>query len=76
MSFLTNKRHHAKIGSHLDGAEDIYSLNKHTLGPGELAESEWLSAGLASPDMTKIREYRLQRVREKLEEFDLSLIHI
>ena len=39
MSFLTNKRHHAKIGSHLDGAEDIYSLNKHTLGPGELAES-------------------------------------
>ena len=72
MSFLTNKRHHAKIGSHLDGAEDIYSLNKHTLGPGELAESEWLSAGLASPDMTKIREYRLQRVREKLLEFDCA----
>ena len=72
MSFLTNKRHHAKIGSHLDGAEDIYSLNKHTLGPGELAESEWLSAGLASPDMTKIREYRLQRVREKLKEFDCA----
>ena len=69
MSFTTNKRHHAKIGSHLDGTEDIYSLNKHTLGPGELAESEWLSAGLASPDMTKIREYRLQRVREKLKEF-------
>ena len=72
MSFLTNKRHHAKIGSHLDGAEDIYSLNKHTLGPGELAESEWLSAGLASPDMSKIREYRLQRVREKLLEFDCA----
>jgi Xaa-Pro aminopeptidase len=72
MSFTTNKRHHAKIGSHLDGAEDIYSLNKHTLGPGELAESEWLSAGLASPDMTKIREYRLQRVREKLKEFDCA----
>jgi Xaa-Pro dipeptidase len=72
MSFTTNKRHHAKIGSHLDGTEDIYSLNKHTLGPGELAESEWLSAGLASPDMTKIREYRLQRVREKLKEFDCA----
>ncbi|MGK0420023.1 MAG: Xaa-Pro aminopeptidase [Candidatus Pseudothioglobus sp.] len=72
MSFTTNKRHHAKIGSHLDGAEDIYSLNKHTLGPGELAESEWLSAGLASPDMSKIREYRLQRVREKLLEFDCA----
>ena len=72
MSFTTNKRHHAKIGSHLDGTEDIYSLNKHTLGPGELAESEWLSAGLASPDMTKIRVYRLQRVREKLKEFDCA----
>ena len=72
MSFTTNKRHHAKIGSHLDGAEDIYSLNKHTLGPGDLAESEWLSVGLASPDMTKIREYRLKRVREKLEEFDCA----
>ena len=72
MSFTTNKRHHAKIGSHLDGTEDIYSLNKHTLGPGELAESEWLSAGLASPDMSKIREYRLQRVREKLKEFDCA----
>ena len=72
MSFTTNKRHHAKIGSHLDGTEDIYSLNKHTLGPGELAESEWLSAGLASPDMSKIREYRLQRVREKLLEFDCA----
>jgi Xaa-Pro aminopeptidase len=72
MSFTTKKSHHAKIGSHLDGTEDIYSLNKHTLGPGELAESEWLSAGLASPDMTKIREYRLQRVREKLKEFDCA----
>jgi len=46
MSFTTTKRHHAKIGSHLKGEEDIYSLNKHALGPGELAESEWLEAGL------------------------------
>ncbi len=47
-------------------------LNKHALGPGELAESEWSAAGLASPDMTKIREYRLKRVREKLIEFDCA----
>ena len=71
MSFTAAKRHHAKIGSHL-GEEDIYSLNKHALGPGELAESEWLEAGLSSPDMTKIREYRLNRVREKLVEFDCA----
>jgi len=72
MSFTAAKRYHAKIGSHLKGEEDIYSLNKHALGPGELAESEWLKAGLANPDMTKIREYRLKRVREKLVEFDCA----
>ena len=52
MSFSAAKRYQSKIGSHLKGEEDIYSLNKHALGPGELAESEWLKAGLASPDMT------------------------
>lgn len=72
MSFTAAKRHHAKIGPQLRGEEDIYSLNKHALGPGELAESEWLNAGLSSPDMTKIREYRLKRVREKLVEFDCA----
>ena len=72
MSFTASKRHHAKIGSHLKGEEDIYTLNKHALGPGELAESEWLKAGLANPNMTKIREYRLKRVREKLVEFDCA----
>ena len=72
MSFTAAKRHHSKIGSQLRGEEDIYSLNKHALGPGELAESEWLRAGLANPDMTKIREYRLKRVREKLVEFDCA----
>ena len=72
MSFSAAKRCQSKIGSHLKGEEDIYSLNKHALGPGELAESEWLKAGLASPDMTKIREYRLKRVREKLVEFDCA----
>ena len=72
MSFSAVKRHHAKIGSHLRDGEDIYSLNKHALGPGELAQSEWLEVGLANPNMTKIREYRLKRVREKLVEFDCA----
>ena len=48
MSFSISKRHHSKIGSHLDAAEDIFSLNKHALGPGELAEKEWHDAGLAA----------------------------
>jgi len=72
MSFSISKRHRSKIGSHLDAVEDIYSLNKHTLGPGDLAEKEWLDADLAAPNMTKIRAYRLKRVREKLVEFNCA----
>jgi len=49
MSFSISKRHRSKIGSHLDTVEDIYSLNKHTLGPGDLAEKEWLDADLVAP---------------------------
>ncbi len=64
MSFNQNKKYPTKIASQAAGDEDIYSLNKHALGPGALAESEWASAGLASPNMTSIREYRLQRVRD------------
>ena len=72
MSFTSTKRHQPKIAPQVAGDEDIYSLNKHTLGPGALAESEWAEAGLLSPNMTSIREYRLQRVRDKLIEFDCA----
>ena len=72
MSFNQNKKYETKIASQAAGDEDIYSLNKHTLGPGALAESEWVEAGLVSPNMTSIREYRLQRVRDKLIEFDCA----
>ncbi len=72
MSFSSAKRHQPKIGSHIESTEDIYSLNKHTLGPGELAESEWLKAGLEAPDMKSIRDYRLNRVRKKLIAFDCA----
>jgi Xaa-Pro dipeptidase len=57
MGFSNSKRHQPKIESHIEKAEDLYSLNKHALGPGVLAESEWLAAGLESPNMTIIREY-------------------
>jgi len=72
MSFTKNKRYQPIIGAQIEGTEDIYSLNRHTLGPGDLAESEWKEAGLASPDMTKVRECRLQRVRDKLKKFDCA----
>ena len=72
MSFNQNKKYQTKIASQAAGDEDIYSLNKHALGPGALAESEWSAAGLPNPDMKSIREYRIKRVREKLAEFDCS----
>ena len=72
MSFTKNKRYQPIIGAQMEGTEDIYSLNRHVLGPGDLAESEWKEAGLASPNMTSVREYRLQRVRDKLKKFNCA----
>ena len=46
MSLNQNKKYETKIASQAAGDEDIYSLNKHILGPGTLAESEWVEAGL------------------------------
>jgi Xaa-Pro aminopeptidase len=47
-------------------------MNRHLLGPGELAVSEWKAAGLALPNLTQIRSYRLQRVRQYLRKFDYA----
>ena len=66
MGFSNSKSRQPKIESHIENTEDLYSLNKHALDHGVLAESEWLAAGLDDPDMTSIREYRLKRVREKM----------
>jgi len=48
------------------------TLNLHTLGPGDLAVGEWQLAGLDLPDQAAIRRYRLDRVRQKLREFDYA----
>lgn len=48
----------------------IAPLNWHTLGPGEPAVGEWAELGLELPDLEAIREYRLQRVLERLHELD------
>jgi len=37
-------------------------LNMHQIGPGELAMSEWLQAGLTLPDLDRMQEYRLERI--------------
>ena len=41
-------------------------LHHATLGPGPALEGEWLAAGLALPDLTAMREYRIGRVRSQL----------
>ena len=48
------------------------ALNRHVLGYGALAESEWAARGLAAPDLDTIRAYRLQRIRQQLARCDLS----
>jgi len=46
--------------------------NWHSLGPGDLALSEWQAAGLDLPDLTQIRNYRLARIRQHLRKFDYA----
>ena len=47
-------------------------MNWHTLGPGDLALSEWQAAGLKLPDLAQIRHYRLEQVRQHLRKFDYA----
>ena len=47
-------------------------LNQHVLGYGELAEREWQEAGIAAPDMTRLRQYRLERIRRELKQRDYA----
>ncbi|MEM9635207.1 MAG: Xaa-Pro peptidase family protein [Pseudomonadota bacterium] len=52
--------------------EKATALNRHVLGYGSLAEGEWAALGLDAPDLDAIRSYRLQRIRQQLEQQDLS----
>ena len=44
----------------------------HALGPTPAVLAEWESAGLALPDLSSMRRYRLERVREQLREADCN----
>ncbi len=52
------------------------AMNQHLIGYGELAENEWKKAGIAEPDLTAMRHYRLQRIRQQLRQRDLAGIHL
>jgi Xaa-Pro dipeptidase len=48
----------------------VAPLNRHLLGPGKPALSEWAALGLELPDIDAVREYRFGRVLQKLHELD------
>jgi Xaa-Pro aminopeptidase len=52
--------------------EKAASLNQHVLGYGETAEREWTAAGVAAPDLTAMRRYRLNRIRAELKRRDYA----
>ena len=48
------------------------AYNQYVIGFGELAEGEWAAAGLGLPDLARMREYRLERLRAELRRRDLG----
>ena len=46
-------------------ATDLHHLN---IGPGDALTSEWLNAGLDLPDLDAMRQYRIGRVRNQMQE--------
>lgn len=48
------------------------ALNQHALGYGDLAEAEWRQAGIAAPDLSAMRQYRLARIRAELKRRDYA----
>ena len=52
--------------------EKASALNKHILGFGSLAESEWSERGLPAPNLSEMHKFRLQRLREQLKKRDLA----
>lgn len=48
------------------------ALNQHVLGYGETAEREWAAAGIAAPDLSAMRRYRLARIRAELRRRDYA----
>ncbi len=69
-------RHRTKISPFQTPSEETIAyakeLNSHELGPGELAFSEWDALGLERPNLPVMRQFRLNRIREKLREFDYA----
>ena len=53
----------------LAAAGELHHMN---LGPGEPLISEWAAAGLERPDLTALRQYRLERVQRQIRLMDYA----
>jgi Xaa-Pro aminopeptidase len=60
-----------RIGDGSQEFKDAANEGHHlSIGPGEPCISEWKAAGLELPDLPAMRQWRLDRLVEKLREFD------
>lgn len=68
----SNKKQQNRLGLRPDGSPD--DNNRVEIGPTALAFQEWQELGLSAPQLTRMREYRLQRIVEQLQQRDLAAV--
>lgn len=68
----SNHKHYNRKHLRPDGSPD--DNNRVEIGPTALAFQEWHELGLAVPQLTRMREYRLQRIVEQLQQRDLAAV--
>jgi Xaa-Pro dipeptidase len=69
-----SRRHSAKIGVSGEALPSWFEghteQNRLVLGPPQRLEESWLAADLAAPDLSRMRQYRLGRLRAELRAHD------
>lgn len=68
----SNKKQQNRLGLRPDGSPD--DNNRVEIGPTALAFQEWQELSLSAPQLTRMREYRLQRIVEQLQQRDLAAV--
>lgn len=68
----SNKKQKNRTLLRPDGSPD--DNNRVEIGPTALAFQEWQELGLTAPQLTRMREYRLQRIAEQLQQRDLAAV--
>lgn len=61
--------------NHIDSSgqrEKAARLNQHRLGYGAMVEAEWRASAIPAPNLSKMRRYRLDRIRAELRQKDYA----